>query len=71
MRKADAVSFFGSQQALANKFELSRSTVSEWPDPIPLGWAYLIELLSKKRCPVDLSLYPKVPKELLRPARTR
>lgn len=69
MRKAEAISYFGSQQRLANTFELSKSTVSEWPDPIPLGYAFLIELLSRKKRTVDLTLYPRVPQELLDRAR--
>jgi len=67
MRKADAVSHFGTQQKLAEALGRSQSTVAGWGEVVPLDCAFLLEKLTRKnRDPlkVDLSLYPKVPKSL-------
>lgn len=58
MRKSDAVSYFGNQQQMARKLGLSPSTICEMSDPLPLGWAEIVEKGSRRRVKVDYSLYP-------------
>jgi len=61
MLKDSAISHYGTQQKLADELEISQSTVSEWGKVVPLGYAFTIWLVSKKKIPVDLALYPKLP----------
>lgn len=64
MLKSDAISHFKTQQALADAIGRRQSTVSEWPEVVPLAAAVLIERVTRKKCRVDYSLYPKVPAHL-------
>jgi hypothetical protein len=61
MRKSDAVSFFGSQREMAAGLGLAPSTVCEMPDPLPLGWALIVEKGSNRKRRVDYSLYDHIP----------
>lgn len=61
MRKTDALSFYGNQQRMAEALGRAPSTISEYPEILPLETALLVELLSKRRRKVDWSLYPKAP----------
>ncbi len=68
MRKADVISYFGTQQKVAEELELSQSTIGEWPEVIPIAQAFIVERLTKGKAKgqlkVDFSLYPKVPARL-------
>jgi hypothetical protein len=66
MLKSSAISHFGSQAKLARAVERAESTVSEWPEVLPLGIAVIAEKVSRGKVRVDWALYPKVP-EALRP----
>jgi hypothetical protein len=46
MRKRDAIKHFGSAAALAKALGISRQSVHEWPDEVPEGRAYQIEVLT-------------------------
>lgn len=61
MRKSDAVSYFGSQREMAKQLRLAPSTVCEMPDPLPLGWALMVEKGSNRKRRVDYRLYPDLP----------
>lgn len=64
MLKSDAIAHFGSQAKLARELNRSESTVSEWPDVIPMGTAAVLELLTRRRVRVDWSRYPDAPPAL-------
>jgi hypothetical protein len=71
MLKKDAISYYGTQQKLADAVERSQSTVAEWGEVVPLEHAFVLERLTRGRknaLKVDLSLYSKVPAGLM-PAR--
>lgn len=58
MRKQDAIEFFGGVVKTAAAMEIRHSTVSEWPDPLPLsladrvrGAALRLEAVLKKKLP--------------------
>lgn len=70
MRKSAVVSYFGTQQAAADELGVAQSTFAGWPDPLPLGWAEIIEKGSKRRVKVDYSLYPALP-PILQPLAER
>lgn len=40
---------------------LAPSTVCEMPDPLPLGWALIVEKGSNRKRRVDYSLYDHIP----------
>jgi hypothetical protein len=65
MLKANAVAHFGTQQHLADALGLAQSTISGWPDVVPITWAAVIEKMTMSDgsavLPVDLTLYDKVP----------
>jgi hypothetical protein len=60
MRKADAVSYYGSQSKLGEALGVAQSTVAEWGELVPLPWACILER-GNRRLKVDLSLYAKLP----------
>jgi transcriptional repressor of cell division inhibition gene dicB len=47
MTKSQAIEHFGSAAALARALGVSRSAVSHWPEEIPLGRQYQIEVATK------------------------
>lgn len=60
MRLNDAVSYFGTQQKLANALGISQGSISSWkPDQIPMARALQIERLTEGKLKADLSLYVK------------
>lgn len=60
MLKSDAIEHFGSQAAISEKTGYAESTVSGWPDVIPLEAALVIEDVTRRRLRVDRSLYPRL-----------
>jgi hypothetical protein len=63
MRKADAIAFFGNQSKLAAATGYAESTVSEWPEVLPLQAAMVVEERSRRRVRVDRSLYPRLTRQ--------
>lgn len=62
MLKADAVSYFGSQQKLAEAIHRSQSTIAGWGPIVPLEHAFILERMTAKRArklKIDPALYPK------------
>jgi DNA-binding transcriptional regulator YdaS (Cro superfamily) len=59
MRKLDAISYFGTQKALAAAIGYAESTVSEWGEIVPLAPAVLIERATRGRRKVNYSLYER------------
>ena len=47
MKKTQAIDFFGSQAAVAKLLDVSESTVSRWPEDIPIDYAWRLERASK------------------------
>lgn len=58
MKKKDAIEFFGSASALAEKVGISPPAVSMWREIVPLGTATRIEKITNGALSVDLSCYP-------------
>jgi hypothetical protein len=60
MRLKDALSYFGTQQKLANALGISQGSISSWKqDQIPMARALQIERLTAGQLKADLSLYTK------------
>ncbi|HHQ4522289.1 TPA: Cro/CI family transcriptional regulator [Aeromonas veronii] len=53
MKKADAISYFGSAAELARSLNISEPAVSRWGDTIPKGRAYQIEVLTGGKLKAD------------------
>jgi hypothetical protein len=62
MRKSDVVAHFGSQSRVARALNITRSAVNRWPDVIPEGVAYKLQVVTAGHLRVDPLLYlPKSP----------
>jgi hypothetical protein len=58
MRLQDAVSYFGTQNKLADALGMSQGSMSSWKrDRIPLARALQVEKLTRGKLKVDMSLY--------------
>ena len=60
MWKKDAVLHFGSQRAVAEALRVTEQAISAWPEIIPEGKAYKLQVLTKGKLKVDESLYQKI-----------
>lgn len=63
MNKIDVVQHFGSEMKLADILEVSRQAINKWPDPIPEGVAYKLQVLTGGALRVDPAVYKKPPKK--------
>lgn len=64
MLKSDAVRHFGTQAKFAEEIGRAESTVSEWPEVLPLGIALMVEKMAAGKLAIDWSKYPDAPKAL-------
>lgn len=46
MRKKDVVEHFGSQKAVAEALNLTEAAISAWPDDVPRGRAFELQVLT-------------------------
>lgn len=53
MTKSQAIEHFGSAAELARAIGVSRSAISHWPEEIPRGRQYQIEVLTSGRLTAD------------------
>lgn len=63
MKKTEAINFFGSVKKLADYLEISDKAVYAWPEVVPEGAAYKLQVLTSGGLRVNQKLY--------RPARER
>jgi len=59
MKKDDVVSYFGGVGKAAKALGLSHASVSGWGEIIPKGRAFEIQVLTKGKLSIDLTLYKK------------
>lgn len=59
MRKDDAVKYFGSQRAIAEKLELTDAAVSQWKEVIPERAALKLSRITKGKLSYNPDLYVK------------
>ena len=57
MRKETAVAHFGSDVEVARALKISRQAVSKWPEIVPEGAAYKLQVLTGGRIQVDPACY--------------
>lgn len=55
MKKADVISYYGSQVELADALGISEAAVSQWGDSVPQGRAYQIEVMTGGKLKADPS----------------
>ncbi|WP_432693102.1 Cro/CI family transcriptional regulator [Morganella morganii] len=60
MRKDDAVKYFGSQRAIAEKLELTDAAVSQWKEVIPERAALKLSRITKGKLAYNPDLYVKI-----------
>lgn len=57
MLKSDVIAFFGSMAATGRALGITKGAVSNWPDIVPRGSAYQVEVVTKGELRVDPSVY--------------
>ena len=57
MRKEDVIQHFGSEVAVAEALEISRQAVNKWPDTVPEGVAYKLQVMTAGLLRVDPADY--------------
>jgi hypothetical protein len=57
MDKQKAMDYYGSLTKLARAVDRTPSSVSEWPEIVPEGMAYKIQVLTRGRLKVDPEVY--------------
>lgn len=58
MLKSDVIKHFGGQGATARALKITKGAVSQWPDIVPRGSAYQIEVITSGELRVDPDSYP-------------
>lgn len=59
MEKNTVIAHFGSEAEVAKVLEISRQAVNQWPNPIPEGAAYKLQVLTGGVLRVNPRLYAK------------
>jgi DNA-binding transcriptional regulator YdaS (Cro superfamily) len=60
MKKATVVEHFGGiESEVARVLGISPQAVNDWPDVIPKGRAYQLQVITAGKLTVDPSLYPR------------
>lgn len=59
MRKAAAVEHFETESAVARALGITHQAVNNWPDIVPKGSAYQLQVITAGKLTVDPSLYEK------------
>lgn len=57
MRKSEVIAFYGHPTKVAEALNISRQAVLQWPDPIPEGAAYKLQVITAGRLRVDPAAY--------------
>lgn len=59
MKKETVVAHFGSDTAVAEAMGITRQAVSKWPEIIPEGAAYKLQVITAGHLAVDPSMYAR------------
>jgi transcriptional repressor of cell division inhibition gene dicB len=57
MLKSDVIKHFGGQGATARALGITKGAVSQWPDIVPRGSAYQVEVITAGKLRVDPAIY--------------
>lgn len=57
MKKSVALEHFGTKEAIAEALEISRQAVSQWPEVVPEGQAYKLQVITGGKLRVDPRCY--------------
>ena len=57
MDKQKVIKYFGSMQKTADALGISLQAVHKWPDPIPQGRAYQLQILTRGKLKVRPEAY--------------
>ena len=64
MNKSDVISHFGSVKAAAKAIGITTNAMYMWPELVPRGSAYTVQVITAGKLKVDPSLYPPKKKRL-------
>jgi DNA-binding transcriptional regulator YdaS (Cro superfamily) len=59
MKTKDAVQFYGGRRAVAEAIGISVQSVAQWRERVPLGSAYKLQVATKGKLLVNISMYRK------------
>jgi hypothetical protein len=59
MLKSDVIAYFGSAAEAGRQLGITRAAVSNWPDLVPRGSAYQVEVVTGGKLKVDPAHYDK------------
>lgn len=71
MLKTLVIAHFGSQIEIARALNIGKSSVSDWPEIVPEGQAYKLQVLTGGALIVNPAFYPKVTAAMRREAGRR
>jgi hypothetical protein len=57
MRKSEVIAFYGHPTKVAEALDISRQAVLAWPDRVPEGSAYKLQVITAGRLRVDPADY--------------
>lgn len=60
MKKKAVLKYYGGVRATARFLNVAKSSVSDWPDPIPWKFAMLISKLTNNELTFDQGDYPEL-----------
>lgn len=60
MLKTDVKRHFGSLEAIAQAIGVSKAAISQWPEIVPQGAAYKLQVRTRGRLKVNPALYPRL-----------
>lgn len=60
MFKKEVIEFFGTQAETAKALGIERQAVHQWPEIIPIGRAYQVQVVTNQKLKVDEKLYKVV-----------
>ena len=64
MQKSDVIAHFGSMAATGRALGLTRGAISNWPELVPRGSAYQVEVVTGGKLKVDPADYDKTANSL-------
>lgn len=59
MKKQSVIDHFGSVRAVADALNITYQSVREWPEDVPEGRQFQIQVITKGALTVDSKLLPK------------
>lgn len=60
MKKKTVLAYYKTPAAIASALKITRQAVHQWPETVPFGYAYVIDVLTHGQVPLGLHHYPRL-----------